>query len=312
MTQVEVTQRFIIGDIHGHLEPLDRLLDLIGLSDRGSGGAEIIFLGDLLDRGPQSAQVVERVKTLCELGKARCIFGNHEFNFVQFNTETELGSGVYRREHSEKNVREIAETWSSYRHFKNPSAIRATHVEWIKTLPIALSLDGVQMIHACWEPTLLARCIQREGGYYLSESDWETAWQKNTEAHARVETLCKGLEQKLPEGGYFYDKGGIKRLSARVAWWNDEPRSWPDYIRAPGIDWSSLPNEFRASRHGLAPKSMTLFGHYWFDGEPMLLSDYAACLDFSIAKPDGVLCAYEWRAGDNHLYQDRFIWVERS
>lgn len=312
MAEQSITRRFIVGDIHGHLEALERLLAKLGLSDDIPAGTELVFLGDLIDRGPESAQVVERVKALCESGKARCILGNHEFNFVQFNTETEGGSGIYRRKRSDKNVTEIAETWASYRHLDNPAATRVQHVEWMKTLPVALSLDGLQMIHACWEPQLLSRCLQHDGAFYLSDSEWDSAWQKGTEAYARVETLCKGLEQTLPNGGWFYDKGGVKRREARVAWWNNEPESWRDYIRAPGIDWNSLPDNFAPQPHELAPTSMTLFGHYWFDGEPRLLSEFAACLDYSVARPGGRLCAYEWRRGDTYLSQDRLHWLDQQ
>lgn len=72
---------YAIGDIHGRLDLLDRLLGLIEADDAGRGSAEtqLIFLGDLVDRGPHSKGVVERVMQLAaSSGNVRCIAGNHE------------------------------------------------------------------------------------------------------------------------------------------------------------------------------------------------------------------------------------------
>ena len=72
---------YAVGDIHGRLDLLDRLLARIE-SDRAVRPARktlLVFLGDLIDRGPASAQVVERLRT-CRADGVRTIFllGNHE------------------------------------------------------------------------------------------------------------------------------------------------------------------------------------------------------------------------------------------
>ncbi|HWO13561.1 MAG TPA: metallophosphoesterase family protein [Polyangiaceae bacterium] len=68
---------FIFGDIHGDLAALERALSLLPPLDAGD---TLIFLGDYLDRGPHSAQVVERVMRLHEHTAARVVAlrGNHE------------------------------------------------------------------------------------------------------------------------------------------------------------------------------------------------------------------------------------------
>src|SRR3546814_12570584 len=54
---------YAIGDIHGHLDLLDGLLAQIFADERTGGvSGELIFLGDLINRGPQSAQVIDRLK----------------------------------------------------------------------------------------------------------------------------------------------------------------------------------------------------------------------------------------------------------
>ena len=51
-------RRIVIGDVHGHYDTLMTLLDAIA----PTGDDMVYFLGDLIDRGPQSAQVVDFVK----------------------------------------------------------------------------------------------------------------------------------------------------------------------------------------------------------------------------------------------------------
>jgi serine/threonine protein phosphatase 1 len=75
----------VIGDVHGRIDLLEILLARISDDDasRPEASASLIFLGDLIDRGPASAEVVERVKGLCEGGIARLIKGNHEEAFIE-------------------------------------------------------------------------------------------------------------------------------------------------------------------------------------------------------------------------------------
>lgn len=77
---------YAIGDIHGRADLLDALLDQIGRDDAARPLADtmLIFLGDLIDRGPDSAAVVARVRALCGPGgPARMLKGNHEEMLVK-------------------------------------------------------------------------------------------------------------------------------------------------------------------------------------------------------------------------------------
>ena len=77
---------YAIGDIHGRLDLLDELLAQIAADNesRKPARATIVFLGDLIDRGPQSAGVVERLRTY-RPSFARTVFlmGNHEEVFLR-------------------------------------------------------------------------------------------------------------------------------------------------------------------------------------------------------------------------------------
>lgn len=85
--QVPAGQRiYAIGDVHGRLDLLNALMDGIQADDKRRGPAQssIIFLGDLIDRGPNSAQVVARAMEL-NAGPWNCQFllGNHEEVFLK-------------------------------------------------------------------------------------------------------------------------------------------------------------------------------------------------------------------------------------
>lgn len=72
---------YAIGDIHGRLDLLDQLILQIEEDNAGRsrGRTQIIFLGDLCDRGPDSRGVIERVMQLAlASADVRLIAGNHE------------------------------------------------------------------------------------------------------------------------------------------------------------------------------------------------------------------------------------------
>lgn len=78
---------YAVGDIHGRLDLLDRLLATIAGDDRTRGpGVETryIFLGDLIDRGPESRGVVQRLLDFSRSGaNVRFLMGNHEQVFLR-------------------------------------------------------------------------------------------------------------------------------------------------------------------------------------------------------------------------------------
>src|SRR5256885_5971684 len=72
---------YVIGDIHGRLDLLEPLLEKIhaDLERRPARKTTLVFVGDLIDRGPRSAQVVERLRTYRHPGvRPVFILGNHE------------------------------------------------------------------------------------------------------------------------------------------------------------------------------------------------------------------------------------------
>ena len=77
---------YAVGDIHGRLDLLEQLLADIAADDarRGAADTQLIFLGDLVDRGPDSAEVVERLRAFAKGPvPSRFLMGNHEEVFLR-------------------------------------------------------------------------------------------------------------------------------------------------------------------------------------------------------------------------------------
>ncbi|MBO1335638.1 polynucleotide kinase-phosphatase [Streptomyces sp. VRA16 Mangrove soil] len=69
----------IIGDIHGCASELETLLGKLGYADGAHPeGRTAVFVGDLVDRGPDSPGVLRRVMGMVKAGTALCVPGNHE------------------------------------------------------------------------------------------------------------------------------------------------------------------------------------------------------------------------------------------
>ncbi|WP_052071636.1 metallophosphoesterase family protein [Sphingopyxis sp. MWB1] len=76
---------YAIGDIHGRDDLFAELVDLIRADNKACSPARVtlILLGDLVDRGPQSAEVVERaIRLRDEFQDLRLLIGNHEECFL--------------------------------------------------------------------------------------------------------------------------------------------------------------------------------------------------------------------------------------
>ncbi len=75
---------YAIGDIHGRADLLESLLERIEADNaaRDPVASQIVLLGDLVDRGPDSARVIEMAMALAAHG-GHCLKGNHEELFVR-------------------------------------------------------------------------------------------------------------------------------------------------------------------------------------------------------------------------------------
>lgn len=80
----------VIGDVHGNYEDLMLLLAKAGWVDDGCGllkhpqQRKLLFLGDLVDRGPDSIKVLLFVMQMSRAGRAQLLLGNHEAKVLRF------------------------------------------------------------------------------------------------------------------------------------------------------------------------------------------------------------------------------------
>ncbi|MFJ5262061.1 polynucleotide kinase-phosphatase [Streptomyces sp. NPDC088387] len=75
----------IIGDVHGCASELESLLGALGYADGvHPDGRTAVFVGDLVDRGPDSPGVLRRVMAMVKSGNALCVPGNHENKYGRY------------------------------------------------------------------------------------------------------------------------------------------------------------------------------------------------------------------------------------
>lgn len=91
----------LIGDIHGHADELEALLQKLGYKKlKGvyshSENRQVIFVGDFIDRGPKIRETLHLVKAMYDNGNAQAVMGNHEFNAICFHTPHVERGGFFR------------------------------------------------------------------------------------------------------------------------------------------------------------------------------------------------------------------------
>lgn len=136
----QVIRRYVIGDIHGCAKALRGLIDAI----EPTPDDELIFLGDYVDRGPNSRNVIEQLIDLRERCRVICLRGNHEIMlggvlFRGLDPSVWIGSGGKA-------------TISSYGGDINK--MPKQHRDFLKSLrPYYETTDAI-FVHACYEPHL--------------------------------------------------------------------------------------------------------------------------------------------------------------
>ena len=308
----------IIGDIHGYYDELVSLL--IKLDYTYSDGSwkhpdrKVLFIGDFVDRGPKQRAVVDLVRGMIDQGDAQAIMGNHEFNAIAFHTERVKGSGDYMRSRTNNNITQHKEFLSEFARKEDGRDLWADTIEWFKTLPLWLELDGIRLVHACWEQSLIDGIESAYGSNLLSEELLAASTTKGSWEYEALEVLLKGKEVNLPEGIFFHDKEGIQRHNMRVKWWDANATTYKAAYLGPDNALDQIPDsqiEGDDAWVSYAEDEKPVFiGHYWMNGTPDRLAKNIACTDYSVAKPGGLLVAYRWD-GETTLSSEKFISINR-
>ncbi|MBW2614980.1 MAG: serine/threonine protein phosphatase [Deltaproteobacteria bacterium] len=137
---------FVIGDIHGCLDMLKRLMDKI---DWGPGKDRLIFLGDYIDRGEDPKGVVDFILSLMRYStEIECLIGNHEAMLLDYLTGRDKGLFLLNGGWS---------TMASYKADKpegGNTLVPPDHMAFYHSLKTYIELEDYYIVHAGFRPNV--------------------------------------------------------------------------------------------------------------------------------------------------------------
>ena len=152
---------YAVGDVHGRVDLLDQLLDVLQRDNAARGPAQtsLVFLGDLIDRGPDSRSVVTRVRAGVDWARTITLMGNHEAvmldvldgrsetltQWLRFGgTETLESWGISRQAIQESTRDELIDTLRN--------TVAADERAWLGRLRTSLRIGDYYFVHAGVRP----------------------------------------------------------------------------------------------------------------------------------------------------------------
>jgi serine/threonine protein phosphatase 1 len=149
---------YAVGDLHGCAD-LYRTLEQKIMADAALFGGEavVVLLGDVVDRGPQSALLLDHLTAIAPAGMTRhCILGNHEdmmnaflkspkrgrswLDFGGFETLLSYGLRIGAAELAEFSERRLLQMLQAH--------IPQAHRDFLEQLPYGLTFDRYVLVHA--------------------------------------------------------------------------------------------------------------------------------------------------------------------
>jgi hypothetical protein len=315
----------LIGDVHGCADALCELLGLLGYTRRGGvhqyrdvrRPRQVLFLGDIIDRGSQIRETALLVQAMVERGHARIVLGNHEHHALAYSTprRDDGPDGRYLREHNERHTRLIAATLEQFAQHRYDWQ---DCLRWFQQMPLLLEIEPdtqpFRVIHACWDQALIDDFKQRCPTLAMDADFLQESVRQGSFAERLLGRATRGLDLLLPDGEVMTGIDGLPRRFFRCKFWVDAPRTYADLEFQP----DRLPAALARQRLGEAERAQLVYyderqpplfiGHYWQQGEPAPLRANLACLDYSAVK-GGRLVAYRMD-GERELRADKFVWVD--
>lgn len=199
-----------IGDIHGCPKSLDVLLDRID----PSSDDHLLFIGDYIDRGPDSKSVIDRVLDLREEVPCTFLRGNHEAMMIEY-----LDTGAF-------NLWRMNGGMSTLQSYREPEAsdinIPESHVKFVRETKLYHETDDFLFVHAGLKPNLSIEDNLEEGDeeVLLWERGHldapEVAWEKPVVCgHTpRPEPINREKLILIDTGCVYHMKPGMGRLTA--------------------------------------------------------------------------------------------------
>tara|TARA_R110000824_G_scaffold11585_8_gene50763 strand:+ start:15414 stop:16181 length:768 start_codon:yes stop_codon:yes gene_type:complete len=226
---------YAIGDVHGRNDLLLQLLDKIIKDDgeRDDIQSEIIFLGDLVDRGPDSAGVLDTaMQAKAELGNVRFLMGNHEEVYLAATTgdeksvrffnriggrETILSYDITMKEYIELDIPQLA--------LRIPELFPQKHIDFIRGFEDRITIGDYAFVHAGIRPGVPLPEQQQKDLRWIRE-DFLSA----QEAHEKIivyghtindDVVETGNRIGIDTGAYYSDKLTALALQGSKRWYLD-------------------------------------------------------------------------------------------
>ena len=143
------TLTYVIGDIHGCADLLDALLERIAAHAAGRDHHRV-FLGDYIDRGPDSAAVLRTVSRLhwSEPTRVTCLMGNHERMLLDA-LQTAQAAGHWLANGGEATLDSFGA--------RDPEGLPGDTLDWLEALPTIHEDARRWYVHAGLRPGVAAR-----------------------------------------------------------------------------------------------------------------------------------------------------------
>lgn len=151
---------YAIGDIHGHLDELNQLLDWIERDmESHDGKAHLVFLGDYIDRGPDTKGVIKRLRGKSLPGhKRHFLKGNHEAVLLELlDGKTDNGNGWLRYGGMEMlesygvTRKEIVKRAGTLARLVE-DVVPKKHLDFLRALKPMIEIDDFLFVHAGIRP----------------------------------------------------------------------------------------------------------------------------------------------------------------
>ncbi len=162
-----LAQTYVVGDIHGRADLLERALDRIDahVGQTKAENPHVVFVGDYIDHGPDSARVLSRVWELTkELpDNVTCLMGNHERMMLDFLDDPIIRGPRWLRSGARPTLESFSLHTSQLEPGCLPELFRAeaeglkAHLNpglltWIRDLPLSWSSGNLWVVHAGADP----------------------------------------------------------------------------------------------------------------------------------------------------------------
>ncbi|KAH7158138.1 Metallo-dependent phosphatase-like protein [Dactylonectria estremocensis] len=134
-TEANGRRLIVIGDIHGMIDPLNQLLEK---TEFDLAHDHLISVGDMVNKGPKSSDVVSRLMEL----KASAVRGNHEDRVLVAWTSINEQQGVQAVLDSDFAAQQRGESFDR----KTARSLNETQIQWLKDLPVILTVDAMSTV----------------------------------------------------------------------------------------------------------------------------------------------------------------------